>query len=129
MAKGVKLAGAHALIAWNGSKGADAALQAAVPFLRLAGRVIIAEMDDGSVQVPAEQAAAFLSRHDVHALVVRESRKAVIPQDFILDEIKRLGVDYVVMGGFGHSRFREALVGGVSRKMLTASPVPLFMVH
>ena len=128
-AKGLQLMGAHALVAWNGSRQSDAALQAAVPFLKLAGRVTIFEVNDGSVGVPAEEAAAFLSRYDVHAKVVRTAPRGRFAEEIILDEIKRLGIDYVVMGGFGHSRFREALVGGVSRKMLTVSPVPLFLVH
>ena len=128
-AKGLCLAGAHALVAWNGSPQSDAALQAAVPFLKLAGRVTILEVDDGSVDVPAEEAATFLSRHGVHAKVVRTAPKPPFAGEIILDEIQRLGSDYVVMGGFGHSRFREALVGGVSRRMLTVSPVPLFLVH
>jgi len=128
-AKGLKLLDANALVAWNGSPESDAALQAAVPLLRMAHRVVLLEVDDGSVEVPAEKAATFLSRHGVHALIVRETRKHVIPEALILDEIKRLGIDYVVMGGFGHSRFVEALMGGVSRKMLTVSPVPLLLAH
>ena len=37
--------------------------------------------------------------------------------------------DYLVMGGFGHSRFVEACLGGVTRKMLTSSPIPLFLAR
>lgn len=36
---------------------------------------------------------------------------------------------YLVMGGFSHSRFREALFGGVTRRMLAESPIPLFLAH
>lgn len=117
------------LVAWNGSHEADAALRAAVPLLGLATHVTIFEVDDGSVKVPAEHAAAYLSRHGIHALVVRQENQAVVAEDLILEAIRQRQIDYVVMGGFGHSRFREALCGGVSRKMLTASPVPVLLAH
>ena len=127
-AKGFHVAG-RALVAWNGSAQADAALQAAVPLLALATHVTIFEVDDGSAKVPAEAAAALLSRHGIHALLVREEAKAAVAEDLILDAVRERQIDYVVMGGFGHSRLREALCGGVSRAMLTLSPVPLFIAH
>lgn len=126
-ADGFRVAG-RALVAWNGSAQADAALQAAVPLLRLASHVTIFEVEDGCVNIPAEEAAAYLSRHGVHGLVVREKATAVA-EDLILEAVRQRHIDYVVMGGFGHSRFREALCGGVSRKMLDASPVPLLLAH
>jgi len=118
-----------ALIAWDGSPCAAAALRAAVPLLRQAERVTILEVTDGSVAAPAEDAAAYLSRHDVHA----EIRRIPVPQGgarrVILQEASGGRFGYLVMGGFGHLRFVEALFGGVTREMLTNSPIPVFLAH
>lgn len=119
-----------ALVAWDGSPAASAAVERAVPLLRLAGSVTILEIDDGSIKAPAENAAAYLSRHGVHAVIVRrapdDGRDA---SDVILAEARSRKFDYLVMGGFSHSRFLEALWGGVTRRMLIECPVPVFFAH
>lgn len=118
-----------AMIAWDGSPAAAAALRAAVPLLRCATGVVLVEIDDHSVDLPAEAAACYLSRHGIHATIRRlpaDHRKA---GDIIMTEAIGSNFGYVVMGGFSHSRFVEALFGGVTRAMLTNSPVPVFMAH
>jgi len=40
-----------------------------------------------------------------------------------------IDADLIVMGGYGHSRFREAILGGATRDMLEISEVPVFMAH
>lgn len=126
--RGIRLGG-HAMIAWDGSEEASAALRTAVPLLRLAQRVTIVEIADGSVAVSAEVAAAYLSRHDIHVAVHPKQPSGSNTGREILTLVKLMGPDYLVMGGFGHSRVREALFGGVSRTMLSESPVPLFLAH
>jgi nucleotide-binding universal stress UspA family protein len=118
-----------ALVAWDGSLPAIAALQAGVPLLQLASVVSLIEIDDGSIETPAEEAATYLSRHDVEAMIIRISPDGRSAAEVILAQISEREVDYVVMGGFGHSRFVEALFGGVTRKLLTSSPVPLFLAR
>lgn len=127
-AKGFMAAG-RALIAWDGSDEAMKAMQAAVPLLRLAETVTILEIDDGTIEIPAEQAAAYLSRHDIRPELVRRPGSGVPAVVTLLAEAKSRGADYVVMGGFGHARIVEALVGGISREMLTSSPIPTLMSH
>lgn len=119
----------HALVAWDGSPEAEAALRAAVPLLKLAREVTILEVDDGSIRVPASDAATYLSRHGIEPEVRRESAATDIPSTILLGEIAGLGAAYLVMGGFGHSRFMEATFGGVTRRMLGECPVPLFLAH
>jgi nucleotide-binding universal stress UspA family protein len=126
-ARGVNVGG-RALVAWDGSPHADAALQAALPFLRRAARVVLLEVADRSVKVPAEEAARFLSRHGIASVVVRKSVPEAV-EDAILSEIDHLCADYVVMGGYGHSRAFEAVFGGVTRKMLSEAPVPVLFAH
>jgi nucleotide-binding universal stress UspA family protein len=122
-------AAGRALVAWDGSAQCDAALQAAVPLLRLASEVTLVEINDGSVDVPAEEAAAFLSRHGIHAVIKRRGSYLGSVGRALLHEIDKRRADYLVMGAFGHSRVAEALLGGVTRTLLTRSPVPLFMAH
>lgn len=121
--------GGRAMVAWDGSPQADAALQAATTLLRLASHVTLLEINDGSVEVPAEAAAVFLSRHDVHPLIVRDKAHKGEAGGRLLHVMERINIDYVVMGGFGHSRVSEAMLGGVTRMLLTKSPVPLFLAH
>ena len=128
-ARGLR-AGGNALVAWDGSPAASAALDRAVPLLRAAGSVTILEVDDGSIRLPGEEAAAYLSRHGVHATIVeRKPAEGEDASDVILAEAKSGRFAYLVMGGFSHSRFREAILGGVTRRMLIESPLPLFLAH
>lgn len=127
-ANGLDLTGA-ALVAWDGSRAAAAALQAAVPLLRLSSAVELLEAGDGSVDIPAEQAAAYFSRHGIHTAIRRTACDRRHASDRLLEEVRGGKVSYVVMGGFGHRRFVEAVLGGVTRTMLSESPVPLFMAR
>ena len=127
-ARGFNVAG-KAIVAWDGSPASTAALQAATPLLKLAESVIIVEIDDGSVQTSARDAAAYLSRHGVHPLIRMEKARGRSAGEILLAEVRDRNGDYLVMGGFGHRRFAEALFGGVTRTMLAESPVPLFLAH
>jgi nucleotide-binding universal stress UspA family protein len=119
----------HALIAWDGSVEAAAALRAAVPLLQKAANVALLEIDDGHIEKQGEEAAAYLSRHGVHARLVREPRGRSDPAQLILDRAVASTAGYIVMGGFGRGRLREALFGGVTRTLLRSSPVPVVLVH
>lgn len=119
----------HALIAWDGSHAALVALRAATPLLRLTGEVTILQIDERSTAASAEDAASYLSRHDIHARVDHVARGHAAVSDVLIAEVRSRHVDYVVMGGFGHARLVEAILGGVSRQMLTESPVPVFLAH
>lgn len=122
-------AGGLALIAWDGSAEASTALQAAVPLLRLARAVAILEVEDGSVERPAEEAASYLSRHDIHAAIERRRAGKDAVVTILLAEAEVKGASYIVMGGFGHGRLVEAVFGGVTRRMLAQSPIPLLLAR
>ena len=124
-AGGIDVCG-HALVAWDGSRPAMAALEAAVPLLQLARAVTLMQIDDGSVTTQAEEAAAYLSRHDVRCEIERTSGDA---GEMLFDQSICGVFAYLVMGGFGHSRFVETVFGGVTRKMLRQSPIPLLLAH
>lgn len=126
-ARGFDLYG-HAVVAWDGSRAAEAALRAAVPLLKHAGTVTILTVDDGSVGIPAAEAAEYLSRHGIRPVVQAEPANAAAGR-VILTKLRELGAAYLVMGGFGHSRFLEAAFGGVTQKMIGDCPIPLFLAH
>jgi len=120
-----------AVVAWDGSNAAMAALTASVPLLALAQKVSLVEVarsSSGSI----EEAAAYLSRHDIHAevrLILSAVRSPEQVVDLIQAANRRLGASYCVMGAYGHSRLSEALFGGVTREMLKTSPIPLVIAH
>lgn len=126
--RGIALDGT-ALVAWDGSDEADAALRAAVPLLALAREVRIVTIDRGGLKHPPELAASYLSRHGVHPEI------AVVPNETgrigqqLLAEASRIKPALIVMGGFGHSRLIETLFGGVTRDLLRDSPYPVFLAQ
>jgi nucleotide-binding universal stress UspA family protein len=126
--RGINVCG-RALVCWDGSAASTSALRAAVPLLQLAEAVILLEVDDGSIVAPAEEAASYLSRNGIEPTIVRRGILKGEAAEGILDEVSRRKADYVVMGGFSHLRFTEALFGGVTRRLLAESPVPLFLAH
>lgn len=121
--------GGHAMVAWDGSEAANASLRAAVPLLMLADRVTIVTVDDGSLASSGEEAAVYLSRHGITPDIVPTLPLDGSAAPRLLMELRNRKPDYLVMGGFGHARLREALFGGVTRAMLTSSPVPLFLAR
>ena len=127
-ARSIDLQG-QAVVAWDGSDHAAAALRAAVPLLKRARSVTLFYAEDGSLKLPLEDAAAYLSRHGVHATIRREKCLMDRPGSVIMAEAMIEHAAYVVMGAFSRSRFLEATFGGATQRMLSDSPVPIFIVH
>lgn len=124
-------AGGSAVVAWDGSAPALAALRAATPILAYARIVYLLEIDHPHEHgVSAEDGAAYLSRHGIHSIVRRENTHGVMDvATKLLEIIEDIKVDYLVMGAYGHSRFVESLFGGVTRSLLLKLPVPLILSH
>ena len=127
-ASGFDAAG-HAIIFWDGSEEAVTVLESAIPLLQLARVVTIVEVRDGTVELPGEDAASYLSRHGIKPVIVKRRDHAVPTSEILLAEAEAEGADYIVMGGFGRSRIAEAIFGGVSREVLTQSAIPVVMAH
>lgn len=126
-------AGARVLIAWNESDEALAAIRAAMPLLIEAERVDIALVDPSPHSVersdPGGALCVMLSRHGVRCEVAVLARAMPRTSEVLMRHAEEHGSELVVMGAFGHTRFREALLGGCSRDMLDSSPLPLLMAH
>jgi nucleotide-binding universal stress UspA family protein len=128
--RGIDVTGT-AVVAWDGSAPAMAALTASVPLLKKAKSVRIIEIIDSS-QGSVNQAAAYLSRHDIHVeidLIARFKDDPTGPAEIIPMLAKREGAAYCVMGAYGHSRMRERIFGGVTRQMLEANDLTLVLAH
>lgn len=125
-AKGMSLR--RALIAWDGQSSCAETVRACTPLLALAEQVEIFMVRDGSERTEPTEAAEYLSRHDIHAdvRIVDDGLTAV--DKLIADEARRWDADYVLMGAFGRGRLMEAF-GGVTKRMLTHSPLPLVLGH
>lgn len=122
------------LVAWDGSRESARALTDALPILERARRVHVVIVDaaptlDGHGAEPGADVGLFLARHGVQVDVHREATNGTAVADVLLSRAADLDVDMIVLGGFGHSRFREMILGGVTRHVLEHMTVPVLMSH
>ena len=124
--------GKNILIAWDGSKEATRAITCALPLLRRAANVSVAVFNaEGAVkhgEQPGADIALYLARHQVKVEVVQKEVDIDLG-NALLSLASDLGADLIVMGGYGHTRFRELLLGGVTRTVLKTMTVPVLMAH
>jgi nucleotide-binding universal stress UspA family protein len=118
-------------IAWDGSRLAARALRDAAPFLARADAITIISINEAEAPADASAAtlAAHLARHDLTARIERSSADHADIQPTILSIAADADLDLIVMGGYGHSRLRERILGGVTRAMLQSMTVPTLMSH
>lgn len=119
----------RALIAWDGSASVNATMRACVPLLKLASAVHIFTAIDGAEGIDAEEAATYLSRHDIYPSIKRIEDGLTAPDRLIAEEARIWNADYCLMGAYNHGRLAEAIFGGVTRRMLKSSTLPLVMGH
>ena len=123
----------HVVVAWNQSREAMAATRRALPFLIAAASVNIAVIDPPSHgDERAEPGAALcqlLVRHGVNARVTILPRNQPRTSDVLNQYVQDQHAGLLVMGAYGHSRFREAVMGGATRSMLEQMTVPVLMAH
>jgi nucleotide-binding universal stress UspA family protein len=125
--------GRKALLAWNGRPEAAKAISDSIPLLRhMAGatvaRIVAAPEESNSPANDDEELIAYLARQGIEAemLVQCSDRDA---GEALLSLASDSHYGLIVMGGYGHARFREFLLGGVTRTMLYATPVAVLMSH
>lgn len=122
--------GSRALVAWDGSLEATRAIFNAIPLLRSAKAVSIVEFKptDAAGREPGADLALYLARHGVRCEVRTESMPIRAGED-VLSLAADLQSDLIVMGGYGHSRFREIVLGGVTETILSSMTAPVVMSH
>lgn len=121
------------VLAWDQSSEAMLATRNAMPILKNATIVDIMIIDPPSHGAnrsdPGGYLAQYLVRHGVHAEVSVLARSMPKVADIMMQHIRDKGADMLVMGAYGHSRLREALLGGATRNMLEQTEVPILMAH
>jgi nucleotide-binding universal stress UspA family protein len=124
----------RALIGWNAKPQAMRAISAALPILRQAEEVVVATIDArpspaGHGEAPGHDLGAYLARHGVTTHVRNVDSLGRTHAAALVDQAGSDQADVMVLGAYGHSRAREFLFGGVTRELLEASPIPIFMAH
>lgn len=117
------------IVAWNGGREAARALSAAMPLFDEAEAVAV--MSIGSIPSDLEgpeKAAELLRLHGVKAEAQRRT-PAGASEDDLLAAAQEWRAELIVMGAYSHSRWRELVLGGFTRKMLKQADVPLFLAH
>jgi nucleotide-binding universal stress UspA family protein len=121
----------HIGIAWDGSRLAARALRDAAPFLARAQTITVVSVNHAGIPADASVAAleTHLTRRGLTARVERMKADRADVQPTILSVATDTGLDLIVMGGYGHSRLNERILGGVTRGMLQSMTVPTLMSH
>lgn len=121
------------MVGWNESSEALGAVRAALPLLKGAEVVHVVVIDPpthGPTRSdPGGLLSQYLSRHGVKVEIDVLSKTLPRVSDVLLRHVRDMDADMVVMGAYGHSRFREAIFGGATRYMLEQATVPVFMAH
>lgn len=121
------------MVAWDGGRASARAVAEARPFLEHADFVEAVVVETGRSKpnaLPGADLARHLSRHDKKVelrRLVPTGDEGIV--DVLLKEVAARDIDLVVMGGYGHSRLREFVLGGVTRDMLDRMTVPLLLAH
>jgi nucleotide-binding universal stress UspA family protein len=117
---------------WDGGRAATRAIADALPFLKKAKQVeivIIAGKAAKADEVPGADLGQHLARHGLKIDVKRITSPDIDVASTILSYAADSGADLIVMGGYGHSRLREFVLGGATRGLLEAMTVPVLMSH
>lgn len=118
------------IVAWDESATAARAVGAAMPLLERAKAVEVVTVEGGGTGERESEGhlATYLEAHGVHAKGKWLTSVGNVA-DTILSHAADSGADLVVMGGYGHSRLREFVLGGATRGMLATMTVPVLMMH
>jgi nucleotide-binding universal stress UspA family protein len=124
--------GRHVGIAWDESRLAARALRDARPFLTAAETVtLIAVNEDreNAGDASSDQVASHLARRGIKAGIERLTADRGNVHGTILSIAAENSIGLLVMGGYGHSRFQERILGGVTRGIFDSMTVPVLMSH
>lgn len=118
------------MVCWDGGRTSARAIADALPLLKRAKAVEVVTItgEEGKGIVPGADIGRHLARHDVNVEVKRIVAKGDV-QTTLLSYAADISADMIVMGGYGHSRLREFILGGVTRGMLASMTVPCLMSH
>lgn len=119
----------RAMLAYDGGFEAANAVRAALPLLAETATVRITEVEAVPEEFPVTDVATYLARHGVKAEIAVAAKGDTSIEERLLAEARAWRPDYLVMGAYGHGRWRETLFGGVTRFLLGEIGVPVLLAH
>ncbi|WP_044562646.1 universal stress protein [Azospirillum sp. B4] len=129
-AAGVSL-GRRVAVAWNGSRESTHAVAQALPLLKAAEQVTVIAVETAKTEAAVGgELANYLAWHGIRAQVRQPVASAGQPVGgALLGTAEAVGADLLVLGGYGHSRLREMILGGVTRHVLYNTSIPVLLAH
>lgn len=123
-----------AVIAWNATPEAGRAVREAMPILKAAGTVITLLIDpvpsfSGHGDEPGANIANYLSHHGISTVIERVPSEGRGVEEVIRRVVRDNAAELLVLGGYGHSRLRQRIIGGTTTSMLDAPPCPTLLAH
>ena len=117
------------LVAWNGSREAARAVRDAADLLAAAKAVTVVVFDPTAGRSIGQDISRLLASHGIKVEVRELVSKDAAIGGLLLQEAKTGGVDLLVMGAYGHSRFREWVLGGATEEVLSDATLPVLLSH
>jgi nucleotide-binding universal stress UspA family protein len=120
------------MVCWDGSRAATRAVADSIPILqkaKLVEIVIVTTKHFKSDEAPGVDLAKHLARHGLDVNLKRITSPDIDVASTILSYAADSNADMIVMGGYGHSRLREFVLGGVTRSIFETMTVPALMSH
>jgi nucleotide-binding universal stress UspA family protein len=121
------------IVGWKDTREARRAVQDSLPFLKKAKHISIVEICEArekyAAQKNVEDVARYLKQHGIEAEARAEASHDQPDSDKFLDLAGREGADLLVLGAYGHSRFNEWVFGGMTRELMTTSPICCLFSH
>jgi nucleotide-binding universal stress UspA family protein len=117
------------MVCWDGSHNAARAIADAMPILKRAGSIDVLTIQERKNELVGTGIAQHLARHALKVEVKQIVASDVDTPNVILSCASDLSTDLIVMGGYGHSRLREFVLGGATHGMLENMTVPTLMAH
>jgi nucleotide-binding universal stress UspA family protein len=120
------------MVCWDGGRNAARAIGDAMPFLLRAKAVdvvMVAGEPGKKDEVAGADIAQHLARHGLRVEVRRILSRDVDVANALLSHAADSAADFIVMGGYGHSRLREFILGGATRGILASMTIPALLAH
>ena len=120
------------MVCWDGSRAATRAIADSLPFLKKAKQVeivMVSSKPANGDEIAGVDLGQHLARHGLTVDVKRITSPDIDVASTILSHAADSSADFIVMGGYGHSRFREFVLGGVTKSILDTMTVPVLMSH
>lgn len=128
-----RLDASSVVVAWKDTREARRAVADAMPFLLRAKQVLVVEIcdvkDEEAARFRVADVAEYLSRHGVRASTAVRIQGELTTATTLIDVAGMQEAGLIVAGGFGHTRFREWVFGGVTQELLWYGRVPVLLSH